>query len=423
MRGLKWIWLLVSALLLTGLYFWRGGATLLYLCLLLGLVICQGAFIVLFGPRSIQVERSWQPLQPKAGEPVKVTLRIKLSGGLTVPWLLIQDKLAVQAEGDSQDQECVGGSLVPGRFRKDYRVKYDITGPQRGIYGGEPIVISYGDFLGYFKRSIQVPMADTMYIHPANLAICPEEEQIAARGDEISQGSLQRLTKVSPFTEHIREYLPGDPLGRIYWKGAARTGTLLTRIPDERETAVCSLWLDTRHNAYLAEEEDKRGEVSTCDVFERSVGAAAMLLQRELARLSDRESGSDGTLDFRYGSRSEGISLSGQEGLKRGLDLLSGIKLEPASPQLAITVNSLSSRAGAVHKLITGRMTAEFASTALRLTEAGCKLEIWAGAGTAGEPMMEPWIVRLRQAGVAYIDLSAYLSARTDRGGVRHVSA
>ena len=79
MREGTWngFWCVLAAGLLIVLYIWRGGATLLFLCLLLGLLIFQGVVILLLGPHAFKIERSWLPLQLEAGKPIEVTLRIK----------------------------------------------------------------------------------------------------------------------------------------------------------------------------------------------------------------------------------------------------------------------------------------------------------------------------------------------------------
>jgi len=405
----NWVWCALAAGLLTALYIWRGGATLLFLCLLLGLLICQGVIILLFGPRAIKIDRSWLPLQPEAGEAIEVTLRVKVARGIPVPWLLVRDKLAMQAERSDSDQEYEDGSMLLSGFRKQYTVKYMISNPQRGVYGREAVYVSYGDLLGYFRRTLRINMNDSMNIHPARLAIYPSQ------GDN---------SETSPSIERIREYLPGDPLHRIYWKGSARTGTLLARIPDAREKSVRSLWLDTRRMAYTPEARtDQPEDTALCAGFELAVQAAAAVLYCELAGPYNREADDNIELELRYGTTAEGISMSGQQGIWHGLNWLAGLRADNSTSRLVLPIGAISRRNGAIYTLITGRITSELISAALQWAEAGVKLEIWTSVTSSDEAEMGTWLARLQQAGIPYVDLPSFLSASNDRGDAGHVSA
>lgn len=424
MREGAWngFWCALAAGLLIALYIWRGGATLLFLCLLLGLLIFQGVVILLFGPRAIKIERSWLPLQPEAGEPIEVTLRIKAAGGIPVPWLLIRDKLAMQAERIDPDQEYESGSLLLNGFRRQYTVKYVITNPQRGVYGAEAIYVSYGDPLGYFKRTRRVVMDDTIYIHPSRLAAYLGKGGNPVDEEEMISGAFLRSMETSSSIERIREYLPGDPLHRIYWKGFARTGTLLARIPDVRGRGVRCLWLDTRHKAYVPEAQQGHPEVLAVRAnFELAVQASADLLRNVIAETSDREaSGSE--LELRYGSSVESITISGLQGLRQGLDLLAGVRTDRSVSRLVIPAGVMNPRAGVIHTLITGRMTSELVSVATQLAESGVKLEIWTSV-PSNEVERGAWLARLQRVGIPYVDLASLLPAKSNDRGDGHVSA
>lgn len=423
MRERAWngLWYALAAGLLVALYIWRGGATLLFLCLLLGLLIFQGVVILLLGPRSVKIERSWLPLQPEAGEPIEVTLRIKAAGGIPVPWLLIRDKLAMQAERMDPDQEYENGSLLLSGLRRQHTVKYVITNPRRGVYGTEAVYVSYGDPLGYFKRTRRIVMDDTIYVHPSRLAAYPGKEVHPVGDEEMTSGAILRNMETSSSIERIREYLPGDPLHRIYWKGSARTGTLLARIPDVRGKETRCLWLDTRHIAYEPEAQQGRPVVPVRANFELAVQAAADLLRNETAEMSDREaSGSE--IELRYGASAEAIIVSTLQGLRQGLDLLAGVRTDRSASRLVIPVDAMTSRVGVIHTLITGRVTSELVSVATQLAESGVKLEIWSSIPSS-EAERGTWLARLQRVGIPYVDLASWVSAKANDRGDGHASA
>ncbi|WMT41629.1 DUF58 domain-containing protein [Paenibacillus sp. D2_2] len=425
MRGgaWKWVWCALTVGLLTALYVWRGGATLLFLCLMLGVLIGQGVVILLFGPRAIKIERSWLPLQPEAGEPLEVTLRVKVTGGIPVPWLLIRDKLAMQAEQVDSDQEYESGSVLLSGFRRQYTVKYVISNPERGIYGAEAIFVTYGDPLGYFKRTLRTAMNDTIYVHPAGLATCPSQGMNLTGEEEMNSGAFHKVIETSPSIERIREYLPGDPLHRIYWKGSARTGTLLARIPDTRERSIRCLWLDTRSMSYTPVARTGRPEDSATDAgFELAIQAAATIIRGELTIRLDQEAG-DGELELRYGTTAEAILISGQRGVWQGLNSLAGVRTDNSTSQLVLPVGVMTPRAGVIYTLITGRITSELISAALQWVEAGVKLEIWTSVTSNDEAEIGTWLARLQRAGISYVNLPSFLSVQSYDRGDGHVSA
>jgi hypothetical protein len=361
---------------------------------------------------------------------MEVTLKIKLSGGTPVSWLFIQDGLAINLahdDGAHPGQANEPGSILLGGFHKEYISKYYVANPQRGAYGGEPVFVSYGDPFGFFKRTFRIPMEDAVFVHPARLTKCPDGALSVPCEEDINKEISQRSIGSSPYTERIREYLPGDSLRRIYWKGSARTGMLLTRIPEDDSASISRcLWLDTEPTAYAPEALwNKSREMDICASFELAVQAAAMLLRREFDQASDREPRGDHELYFHYGTMSKGLALSGHHGLRQGLDLLAGVRLEQGqlSTRYTIVRDAIRTRTGMIHTLITGRITAELVSDVLQLAGTGEKIEIWTTFGNSRETGMEAWLLRLSQAGIPYVDLSSYLTAQPDLGGDRHVSA
>ena len=62
-------------------------------------------------------------------------------------------------------------------------------------------------------------MDDTIYVHPSRLVANPGKGVNPVGDEEITSGAYLRSMETISAIERIREYLPGDPLHRIYWKG------------------------------------------------------------------------------------------------------------------------------------------------------------------------------------------------------------
>ena len=91
----------------------------------------------------------------------------------------------------------------------------------------------------------------------------------------LTTGSTGRVVTDTggPGTEFhaVREYRPGDPLSRIDWKRAARTGEYATLQFRRERAATVVLLVDTRGESYLAPDDEAPSAV------ERSVAAAGEL--------------------------------------------------------------------------------------------------------------------------------------------------
>lgn len=73
------------------LYAWRGGASLLFLLIAVGVIMVGGLIVQLSGPRAIKIERTITPVKPIAGSTLLVKVRVNFSARLPLPWLTIAD--------------------------------------------------------------------------------------------------------------------------------------------------------------------------------------------------------------------------------------------------------------------------------------------------------------------------------------------
>ncbi|RCX16247.1 uncharacterized protein (DUF58 family) [Fontibacillus phaseoli] len=427
MKNGLWTWLVCVLAVgsLGALYGWKGGKSLLFLLLLLVIVIVQGAVAQLFGPKHAKVERSWYPLNPRAGESVVVTLTIKLSGGFPL-WVQAEDAWSVSQEtGPDKDGERQGSKLVFGGWKREFTGTYYMEKTSRGIYTGEPVLITWGDSFGWFKRSLRAAANDVLVIHPAPLPVDPAGQEILQPDGEGVRSGRAATNQGSLDTGLLRTYEPGDPLRRIHWKSSAKKGALLTRIPDLPESPSRFLILDTDEASYprdgnrAGSAANQRGPGSG---FELAVSAAAVWFGRELE--SSREVG------FSYGgmgrSREPGSRaakiFSGSRGLKAALDLLAGATTAPglSGAELLRFVQASEQ----VHALtfITGRLTQELTEASMHFAGHGKTLEIWCACGNGEHADSASLAMTLRECGLSVVDLRNYssLPAMTHKGGDRH---
>lgn len=435
MKNGFWTWLIsiLSVGSLGALYGWKGGQSLLFLLLLLVIVIIQGAAVQLFGPKQAKVERTWYPLNPRAGEEVEVTLTITLSGGFLPLWMQAEDEWsASRGTEPGSGQEPPGGKLAFGGWKRKFTGTYLMREMSRGVYAGQTVRITWGDSFGWFKRSLRAEANDVLVIHPAPLPV-ELSGTSAADPDGDEQGAGRNTEAEANFDAgRLRAYESGDPLRRIHWKSSAKKGILLTRLPEPSESKFRCLFLDTAASSYSESLNGYRGGKGTAvgnetgpkegnrsGGFELAVSAAAAWLGRELGRT--------GEACLRHGGvRELAIKappiFSGNRGLKEGLDLLAGTTLDPGLSGSELLRSTHASLHRQSLTFITGRLTPELGETALQLAERGAALEIWYACGTKGNAESTRLAQSLIEKGLILIDLTRYTGVVSvpSKGGAKH---
>ncbi|MNW38725.1 hypothetical protein D3C74_157990 [compost metagenome] len=410
MRIGQWayVWGTLALILLALLYSWRGGQSLLFLVILLGLIIIQGMVAQLCGPTSAKVERVCNPLIPEAGTETAVTLTITLNGGIPPLWILVEDHLAL-----SSGSEGAGKLLFMG-WRRKYTGTYYIHDAKRGVYRGSSVYLTWGDLFGWFMRTLRIQSDDVMIVHPKPLLLSSSAQTAFHGNSDVENYVRDSIMPESTSTlfGRLRDYEAGDPLRQIHWKGSAKKGTLLTRLSNEATGLSRCLLLDTCPDSYA-----ERG-------FEAAVSAAAAWLLRE-------ESQGEEMLLYHNGLQSA-ITLSDSRGLHRGLDLLADIRLETdISKQALISTSKLLFHAinfTSLHviTLITGTLSSPLVDTALHLSEIGRKLEIWSICDGLGRPEIAKEVARLRKYGISVVALkhdSEKIQISRKGDDVKHVIA
>ncbi|WP_068782740.1 DUF58 domain-containing protein [Paenibacillus phocaensis] len=408
--GWGWTIAILFAGALWGWYAWRGGASALFLLVLAGLILLQGALAQAFGPRRFKVERAWQPAFPVAGEPVDITLTVRCEGGLPPIWLQIEDELteADAAAGAGTNRPGVrGGSLFFNGFRRDYRVTYTIQGLPRGVYKDTFVQLTWGDSFGWFRRSRRAVASEVVVIHPLPLAADPPEME--ERGEQEGGGAWRpQLVMSSPAPGRLRPYTPGDPLRRIHWKYSAKKGELLSRIPEEQGVMPKYLLLSAQ-----------QGDYATPAGFELAVSAAATWLAREAGDAAS------GELRFSHGAMAGACRVAGREGMLGGLEQLAGLRLGSglsAGELLRRDWSELLSQ-GQSLTVVTGALTPELAGDLLHLAELGVAAEVWCAGGLGGSAPSSQLAARLRERGLPVADLTSFRTQSKWKEASGHVSA
>lgn len=395
-----WLIILAAAGSLGAWYAWRGGVSTLFLLLLTGFIMIQGAMLAWFGPRRIKVERTWLPDHPVAGDEIRMNINVSCEGGLPPLWLQVEDELLAHAGGGNTAGP--GSKIFLSGLRRDYQAEYTMPSLPRGIYKETTLRLSWGDPFGWFKRSRSIGTEKPLVVYPATLAESLPEAS-AQGGLEEGGAFSPNSTLLSSAPGRLRAYMPGDPLRFIHWKYSAKKDTLLSRISEEQEAEASYLLLSTSTDDYVTSSSSGSEES-----FETAVSAAASWLRREAG------AGDMGKARLCLGSWAGASVSTPGSALYDRLEPLAGLRLGiggSAEHLLKREWPGLLSQ-GMGLTVITGRMTSELVEGVLHLTELGIAAEIWCACGLSSSAPSSQLAQKLKERGVGVVDLSLFTQPR-----------
>ena len=214
--------------------------------------------------RGLRVEARRPASRAQVGDALHDWIEVTNTSRLAKPFLEIQELTTFPGLNASRII-----SLEP-RTTQGWRSQ--VVARQRGLFSVGPIEVSTGDPFGLFRRSRVLSDEHEVLVYPATEPL-PGFHPIAlgVPGEGVRQRTALRLTTNA---SHIREYFPGDALGRIHWPTTARTGRLMVKQFDQEVGNDLWLLLDLDPRVHVGQ-----GEEST---EEYAVRAAASVAQRAL---------------------------------------------------------------------------------------------------------------------------------------------
>ncbi|WP_277542908.1 DUF58 domain-containing protein [Haloarcula laminariae] len=202
----------------------------------------------------LELEREVGEARPARGEPVPVTTRVRNTGDRTLADCRVIDGVPAMlsvAEGSPRHAAV----LRPGGTAE---FSYAVAA-EPGRHQFDPATVVARDITGAHEVETTVAAGTEIQVGDAvpELPVRPDPDGHAGRLVTDEGGSGIEF-------HSVREYRPGDPIGRIDSKRWARTGELTTvEFREERPTSVCLL-VDARAPAYRAAAEDRPNAVAHC---------------------------------------------------------------------------------------------------------------------------------------------------------------
>jgi len=217
--------------------------------------------LVLSAGRRLTATRSVWPVQPSAGDHVRVTVEVANTSFAPGPQITAK---GVRGDLEADVDELQLESLPPRSTRK---ATAEVSSARRGVYSLPPLRLESDDPLGLVRTVTITGARTSLTVYPRlpHLDSCPLLGHL--EGGRLPSGNGRTALGGSEL-RGVRPHCPGEPLNHVDWKATARTGALMLRELEDPAVGDVSVVIDGTAGA-------ARGHVD--EGFERAVQAGGSL--------------------------------------------------------------------------------------------------------------------------------------------------
>ena len=217
--------------------------TLTYVLLTLLIVAFIWARVI---SRRISVERESPHGFFTVGEPFRERFTVHNRSLLWVPYCEVHDRSGIDGYAAGRACALSAGDSVSWTARGTFL--------RRGRQRFGPLEARVGDPFGLFSRVITVGASAEVVVYPALHPIA----ELGPLWSGTGNGDLRRgrAVDVPPEVASVRDYDPHDGMSRIHWPSTARTGRLMSRTYDTRQSADILLILDLNARVHAGRAPD-----------------------------------------------------------------------------------------------------------------------------------------------------------------------
>ena len=193
----------------------------------------------------VRYERTLGAKSAVWGDEIPLHLTIWNRKILPLAWITVDDHVTQGAtirERPVSDSEVIGMGVVRngwtlGPYERVIR-ELHIVADRRGRYRFGPVHLKAADLFAGGSTSEERPMPDAYLVVPRSVPLHGDRTRFkASTGERPAAGFLEDPALFAG----LRPYEPGDPMRRIHWKAAARTGQIRSKRFDssrERELLI-----------------------------------------------------------------------------------------------------------------------------------------------------------------------------------------
>ena len=197
------------------------------------------------------------------GDEIRMSVTVKNTGALAVPWVLAEDLLPESAvESVTPRLKIKGKRLRIARLSAggELELEYKVQCQMRGYYQLGPLVLESGDLFGLHRRYRVETEPHFLLVYPRVVAL--EDYELASRRPIGDVRLTHRLYEDPTRIGGVRPYEAGDPLNRVHWRATARTGILHSKVYEPSTLTGATLLLDFHQAGYHSRGEPQRSELA-----------------------------------------------------------------------------------------------------------------------------------------------------------------
>ncbi|MBI4201054.1 MAG: DUF58 domain-containing protein [Chloroflexi bacterium] len=202
--------------------------------------------------RRLEVKVDRRALRVHVGQRLDERITVRNKGWLAKSWLEVVEL--------SDLQEYPPGktiSLASNAFRS---WRTNTPAKRRGAYQLGPLRIATGDPLGLFHIERYYAGTQQIFVLPA---VVPLQRFFVPSADLLGEDLMrQRSYQVTPHAATVRDYLPGDGVGRVHWPSSARLGKLMVKEFDAGLTSEVWILVDMEAAVQIPHEDDATDELA-----------------------------------------------------------------------------------------------------------------------------------------------------------------
>ncbi|MCB8942147.1 MAG: DUF58 domain-containing protein [Ardenticatenaceae bacterium] len=206
------------------------------------------------------------------GERLPITLQISNQNRLAVPWLQLQESVALELRGNETTAHVL---TLPGK--ETAVIHYTIYARRRGYYKLGPLQIITGDLFGLYQE--RHGRVDPSYFTVYPRLIPLSQLGLPSRLPFGTIASPQRLFADPARPAGVRNYVSGDSLRQINWKASAHTRHLLVKTYQPAISLETAVLLNLNQDEY-----QRRTRLDTIEwAIEVAASLAAHLIEQRQA--------------------------------------------------------------------------------------------------------------------------------------------
>lgn len=221
--------------------------------------------LFLYPLSNFTAKRSLQAATLQNGEKLKVKVFIQRKFPFPLLYTVIRDQWMNEGKKTTIGE---ANQVVVFGWKRQMEWAYEIDKMPRGEHVAPHVQIEVIDFFGWIRKSVSVPIKNTVLVYPRTMGI--DYVPIEAQNAGGLSTSPFNVVKDTTMVTGIRDYQVGDRVSWIHWKSFARTQTLMTKEFDDRSSQDLLLVFDNRASDTFEERVEFAASIIQATIKERS---------------------------------------------------------------------------------------------------------------------------------------------------------